>query len=77
MKIDEAIYILKELENNNSLWKSEIQAIYTVLNERECLLKEVSNLARESVEREKEVARLERDILAWQLYYTKESGDNE
>ena len=71
MKIDEAIYILKELENNNSLWASEIKAIETILNERDCLIKEVARMAMESVKREKEVARLEGDILAWKLYHTK------
>jgi len=71
VKIDEAIYILKELENNNSLWASEIKAIETILNERDCLIKEVARMAMESVKREKEVARLEGDILAWKLYHTK------
>ena len=33
MKIDEAIEIVEELGNNNSLWDSEVEAIKKVLEE--------------------------------------------
>ena len=75
MKIDEAIYILKKLGNNSYMWASETRAIETVINERECLLDEVARMARESVEREKELTRLEGDILAWKLYHTYHTKD--
>ena len=73
MKIDEALEILKILiiDNTRDIYDFEDRAIVVLLTEYENLKKEVARLAIESVEREKEVARLEGDILAWKLYHTK------
>jgi len=73
VKIDEALEILKILiiDNTRDIYDFEDRAIVVLLTEYENLKKEVARLAIESVEREKEVARLEGDILAWKLYHTK------
>ena len=74
MKIDEALIIIRDMISEH-IWDvldtKEYKALTKLLDEYLTLRKEISRLAIESVEREKEVSRLEGDILAWKLYHTK------
>ena len=69
MNIDEAIKALKIHEPCMCTQvKLATNVLYTEYNN---LVREVARLAIETVKREKEVARLEGDILAWKLNHTK------
>ena len=68
MNTQVAIEILETLHKNNSLWDSEIEAIKTILKEYKTLIKEVSKLALDSIQREMQLARLEAEVIYLSKY---------